>query len=89
MPVLVYTESEKGNFKKSAFEVASYASELAKVMGTDVIAISVNADSPAELGAFGITRVLNAAEPRLAEFNAGERLPSCDRPFPKQGQKCW
>jgi len=70
MPVLVYTESEKGNFKKSAFEVASYASELARIMGTDVIAISVNTDNPAELGAFGVTRVLNASEPRLAEFNA-------------------
>jgi len=70
MPVLVYTESEKGNFKKSAFEVASYASELAKIMGTEVFAISVNADNPGELGAYGVTRVLNVSEPRLAKFNA-------------------
>ncbi|MDM9632487.1 electron transfer flavoprotein subunit alpha/FixB family protein [Robiginitalea aurantiaca] len=70
MPVLVYTESDKGGFKKNAFEVASYASELAKSMGTEVIALSVNAENPDQLGAFGISRVLNVTEDRLDAFNA-------------------
>ncbi|MGB5190634.1 electron transfer flavoprotein subunit alpha/FixB family protein [Robiginitalea sp.] len=70
MPVLVYTESDKGGFKKSAFEVASYAAELAEKMGTEAIALSINVDNPAEIGAYGISRVLNATEPRLAQFNA-------------------
>lgn len=70
MPVLVYTESEKGNFKKNAFEVASYASELAASMGTEAIAISVNVNSPEQLGDFGISRVLHVSEARLDPFNA-------------------
>ena len=40
MSVLVYTESWKGNFRKSTYEAVSYASETAKLLGTDVIAIS-------------------------------------------------
>ncbi len=70
MSVLVYTESEKGSFRKNAFEVASYASELAKSLGTEAVALSVNASSPGELGAYGITRVLNTSEERLNHFNA-------------------
>ena len=34
MSVLVYTESEQGKFKKTAFEVASYAKAVADQMGT-------------------------------------------------------
>ena len=45
MSVLVYTESENGKFKKSAFEVASYAYAVAQQLGTTVTAISFNADS--------------------------------------------
>ena len=41
MSVLVYTESWNGNFRKSSFETVSYASETAKVLGTDVIAVSL------------------------------------------------
>jgi len=39
MSVLVYTESDKGNFKKNALEVASYANKVATQMGTSVTAI--------------------------------------------------
>ena len=40
MSVLVYTENWDGKFRKSSFEAVSYASETAKLLGTDVIAIS-------------------------------------------------
>ncbi|MCJ7467372.1 MAG: electron transfer flavoprotein subunit alpha/FixB family protein [Maribacter sp.] len=70
MSVLVYTESENGKFKKNALEVASYASAVAKQMGTTATAISVNAIEGAQLGTYGISKVLNVTNDKLKIFNA-------------------
>ncbi len=70
MSVLVYTESENGKFKKSAFEVASYAKAVADQMGTSVTAISFNASENESLGAYGVSKVLNVAGDTLSTFNA-------------------
>lgn len=70
MSVLVYTESENGKFKKSAFEVASYAYAVAQQLGTTVTAISFNADSNDTLGTYGVTKVLNISNDSLKTFNA-------------------
>ena len=71
MSVLVYTESEKGKFKKNAFEVASYAAEVAKMMGTTVTAITFNSEENDSLGNYGVSKVLNVKDEALATFNAG------------------
>jgi electron transfer flavoprotein alpha subunit len=39
-------------------------------MGTEAIAVAVNADTPAALGTYGIKKVLNVTEARLNPFNA-------------------
>ena len=70
MSVLVYTESENGKFKKNAHEVASYAYEVAKQLGTTVTAISLNANEAEGLGDYGISKVLNVSNDRLKTFNA-------------------
>lgn len=70
MSVLVYTESENGKFKKNAFEVASYAYEVAKQLGTTVTAVSVNAKENESLGAFGVSKVLHVSNDKLNTFNA-------------------
>ncbi|RAJ10167.1 electron transfer flavoprotein subunit alpha/FixB family protein [Arenibacter echinorum] len=70
MSVLVYTESENGKFKKNAHEVASYAYEVAKQLGTTATAISINASKAEELGDFGISKVLNVSNDQLKTFNA-------------------
>lgn len=70
MSVLVYTETENGSFKKNAWEVASYGAQLAKAMGTDAVAVAVNAADASPLGKYGIARVLQVSEPRLETFNA-------------------
>lgn len=70
MSVLVYTESENGKFKKSAFEVASYANEVANQLGTTVTAISFNATENESLGNYGVSKVLNVANEQLGTFNA-------------------
>ncbi|WP_405413139.1 electron transfer flavoprotein subunit alpha/FixB family protein [Maribacter sp. Asnod1-A12] len=71
MSVLVYTESEQGKFKKNAFEVASYASEVAKMMGTAVTAIAFNTTEGDSLGEYGVSKVLNVKDGSLETFNAG------------------
>jgi electron transfer flavoprotein alpha subunit len=69
MSVLVYTESEKGKFKKAAFEVASYAKAVADLLNTTVTAISVNADGADQLGTYGVTKVLNVHNSSIENFN--------------------
>ena len=64
MSVLVYTESWKGNFRKSTYEAVSYASETAKLLGTDVVALSfgnASDDELSKLGNYGANKVLTAS----------------------------
>jgi electron transfer flavoprotein alpha subunit len=70
MSVLVYTESDNGSFKKNAYEVASYASEVAKQMGTTATAIAFNSNENTNLGNYGVTKVLNVSNDELKTFNA-------------------
>ncbi len=70
MSVLVYTESEQGNFKKTAFEVASYAKAVANQLGTTVTAVSINANNTSDLGNYGVDKVLNINNSGLNNFNA-------------------
>jgi len=64
MSILVYTESWGGNFRKSSFEAVSYASETAKLLETDVIAISlaeVSDEQLNKLGNYGASKVIACA----------------------------
>jgi electron transfer flavoprotein alpha subunit len=70
MSVLVYTETDNGSFKKTAFEVASFANEVAKQLGTQVTALAFNAQNEAELGAYGVSKVLNISNSKYDTFNA-------------------
>ncbi|MEM5565910.1 electron transfer flavoprotein subunit alpha/FixB family protein [Psychroserpens sp. AS72] len=70
MSVLVYTESEQGKFKKTAFEVASYAKAVANQLGTTVTAITFNAADASELGNYGVDKVLKVTNSDLDKFNA-------------------
>lgn len=70
MSVLVYTESEKGAFKKTALEVASYAKAVANQLGTTVTAVAINANDTSVLGNYGVDKVLNIKNVQLDKFNA-------------------
>jgi electron transfer flavoprotein alpha subunit len=70
MSVLVYTESEQGTFKKTAFEVASYAKAVADQMGTTVTAIAINTADTSELENYGINKVLQVNHSDLDAFSA-------------------
>ncbi|XLS29924.1 electron transfer flavoprotein subunit alpha/FixB family protein [Flavobacteriaceae bacterium M23B6Z8] len=70
MSVLIYTESENGKLKKIAFELASYAKDLASQMQTTVTAVAINAESTSELKNYGVDKVLTVNSDKLNDFNA-------------------
>jgi electron transfer flavoprotein alpha subunit len=85
MSVLVYTETEDGKFKKAAFEVASYAKEVAG--GDDVVAVSFNATDASELGQYGVSKVLNIQNDKLSKFNAEAYADALKQAAKKEGSK--
>ena len=70
MSVLIYAESADGKIKKGALELAAYACELAKVMQTDAIAVTINQEDVQELGQYGISKVLKVKHDSLNTFSA-------------------
>jgi len=63
MSVLVYTENWDGRFKKQTFELVSYASALAKMMNTDVTALTIGEVDDSELlqaGRYGASKIISA-----------------------------
>jgi len=70
MAILVYAESWNGSFKKASFEAVSYAAQLANKLGTEAIALTIaNSDDAAQLGNYGVNKVLTIANDSLATFN--------------------
>ena len=65
MSILVYTENWDGKFKKLSFELVSYATAIAKEIGTSVTAVSignVSEDELKSLGNYGANKILNVAD---------------------------
>lgn len=70
MSILIYAESAEGKFKKTAFELASYAKKIAGDTGTTVTAITINATDASQLGNYGVDKVLAVKSEKLGSFNA-------------------
>lgn len=70
MSILLYAEFAEGKFKKTALELASYAKKIAGETGTTVTALTINAANTAELGKYGVDKVLNVKSDKLSAFSA-------------------
>jgi electron transfer flavoprotein alpha subunit len=70
MSVLVYASSTDGKFKKSTFEVVSYGKKVATLLGTDLVALTINADDASELQRYGAEKILTVHNEQLSVFNA-------------------
>lgn len=71
MSVLVYVEHADGKFKKSTFEVVSYAKAVADKLSTGLTAISIGdvaQDELAALGKYGAAKVLSVSNEKLKSF---------------------
>lgn len=69
--VLIVAETQKGTFKKAAFELATYGYKTAQVLGTDCAALVLGtAEGAAELGKYGVSQVYHVADQGLDQFDS-------------------
>jgi electron transfer flavoprotein alpha subunit len=71
MSVLVYVESRDGRFKKSIFELLSYGKEIAKMMASELYAVSIGNIAENELiqlGKYGVSKIFRISNPDLELF---------------------
>ncbi len=71
MSVLIYVENADGKFKKSTYEAVSYANAVAKKLNTNLVAVSIGnvaSDEFANLGKYGVRKVLNVTIDKLKTF---------------------
>tara|TARA_B100001287_G_scaffold179303_1_gene151185 strand:+ start:444 stop:1394 length:951 start_codon:yes stop_codon:yes gene_type:complete len=59
MAIIVYLETENGNFKKTALEVSSYGRKLADETKTNLYGITFNALEPLEIQKYGVEKLTN------------------------------
>ncbi len=72
MSVLVYIENVEGKFKKSSFELISFASAIAAKVNLPLVALSIGKVSNDELqkaSQYGATKILNADNEKLSVVN--------------------
>lgn len=72
--VLVFAESPRGQFKKSAFEAVAYGKKVADMMGVacEVLTLGTVQDA-AQLGKYGASKVLNIADAAYNDFDSQEQ----------------
>lgn len=73
MSVLVYTENWDGKFKKLTFELVSYATGVAKMLGTSVTAVSignVDNDELKKLGNYGAEKIISVNNEKLSVLDS-------------------
>ncbi len=73
MAVLVFTENWDGRFKKSSFELVSYASQVAGMLNTTTTVLSlgnVDRSELEKLGRFGANKIINGIGENLDIFDS-------------------
>lgn len=75
MSVLIYAEAVDGSYKKTAFEIASFARKWADQLGGDCVAIT-NADeaTAAQLGNYGVSKVFSFSSENLHDSSVLARI---------------
>lgn len=69
--VLVFAESPRGQFKKSAFEAVTYGRKLADALGTSCTALVLgNATNAGQLGQYGAAKVIQVADAAFDHFDS-------------------
>ncbi|WP_196890865.1 electron transfer flavoprotein subunit alpha/FixB family protein [Aureivirga marina] len=70
MSVLVLAETSEGKFKKVALEATSYAKKVAEQLGTNLVALTINAEDNSVLYNYGAEKVLSVKNDALKNFDA-------------------
>ena len=59
MAIVVYLETENGDFKKSAMEVSSYGRKLADETKSNLYGIAFNSEDPLKIQKYGVEKLIN------------------------------
>lgn len=73
MAVLIYAENWEGKFKKLSFELASYGAQLAGMIQSQLVAVSIGEVAEEELlklGNYGVSKVISLNHPQLQSFDS-------------------
>ena len=69
--VLVFAETQKGKFKKAAFEAVTYGYKTAQALGTECVALTIGtAENAGDLGKYGAVKVYNMSDDVLNSFDS-------------------
>ncbi len=69
--VLVFAESQKGKFKKAAYEAVTYGYKTASLLGVECAALTLGSvEGAEELGVYGASRIFNVDVPALNHFDS-------------------
>lgn len=69
MAVLVFAESDNGEYKKSSFEAITYGKDLATQLSTSCIAVAIGTIGEENLGTYGADKVLHISGEAYNQFN--------------------
>ena len=68
MSVLVFAEASEGKFKKAALEVVSYGKKIAEQLGTQLVALTINASNASELASYGAQKIIKVTQDNQDKF---------------------
>ena len=87
MEILIFAETDdKGNLKKDAYEIASYASKISTENGGSVNALCFNASNAESLSDYGVNKIINSKNEELKNFDAGNYSKCISEVF--NNEKC-
>ena len=70
MEILIFAETDdKGNLKKDAYEIASYASAISSENGGSVNALCFNTSNAESLSNYGVDKIINSKNEELKNFD--------------------
>ena len=69
--VLIFAETQKGKFKKTAYEAVTYGYKTAQILGTECAALVLGtASGLEELGKYGASKVYHVPDAALDNFDS-------------------
>ncbi|MDD2278276.1 MAG: electron transfer flavoprotein subunit alpha/FixB family protein [Bacteroidales bacterium] len=90
MSVLVFTENWDGKFKKLSFELVSYATKVAEMLGTSATALSIGNvadDELSKLGNYGAKKIINLKSEALSTLDSQAYTAAIAEIAQKEGAK--
>ena len=88
MSIIVYAETQEGQFKKAALEATTYAAKVAQMHGMPCVALVLgNCAQPALLGQYGANEVIHITNSTLQSMDSQQYTAAIAQAFESKGGK--